>query len=196
MYGLDAQHSARKGRGLQRWRGVRQGTFFHQRERHRRKGENYSQFKASHRQLWNCDARALITYELRMIACVGIVLVHRSRFLRSGVLVMTGRLLSLRLVLLRFRARFQRARRETLGVKHHQNQRDKNQSSFHALLCLQTNTGLTYGSHSNYLFGILQGLCHTVHMTQSTPSPRAMISLRVFLRLTAMDVCCGPPAQQ
>jgi|HubBroStandDraft_6_1064221.scaffolds.fasta_scaffold301803_2 hypothetical protein len=25
-------------------------------------------------------------------------------------------------------------------------------------------------------------------------NPRGHISLRVFLRLTAMDVCCGPPA--
>jgi hypothetical protein len=25
-------------------------------------------------------------------------------------------------------------------------------------------------------------------------NPRAEITLHVFLRLTAMDVCCGPPA--
>ena len=40
------------------------------------------------------------------------------------------------------------------------------------------------------------GICHTTGMSMAaTPRmTRAHIAIQVFLRLTAMDVCCGPPS--
>jgi hypothetical protein len=35
---------------------------------------------------------------------------------------------------------------------------------------------------------------HTYSLMSLPNTVRARISIRVFLRLTAMDVCCGPPS--
>ncbi len=52
---------------------------------------------------------------------------------------------------------------------------------------------LSYGADHYYLFGKTDKVWHTSGMLQSKRNQHALISLRVFLRLTAMDVCCGPP---
>lgn len=117
MYGLNAQDCARQSRGLQRRRRVGQRTLLHKRERNGRKCKHHGQFESRDSQLRSSDPGPVLTDELRVIAGLGVMLL-------SGrwVLVMTGRLL--RLLLGGLSARFQRARRKTLGVEHHQNQRN------------------------------------------------------------------------
>ena len=63
----------------------------------------------------------------------------------------------------------------------------RNRAGFHCFI---------YLGHNDYLLVAADKLWHTDSVTQFYRSPRALISLRVFLRLTAMDVCCGPPSRQ
>jgi hypothetical protein len=52
---------------------------------------------------------------------------------------------------------------------------------------------ISYRANRNNLCAKTLGICHTDPMF-SPRNARALISIDVFLRLTAMDVCCGPPA--
>ena len=53
-----------------------------------------------------------------------------------------------------------------------------------------------YGDNKNFLLSDCATLCHTSGMLIAAPgrTARAHIAIHVFLRLTAMDVCCGPPS--
>jgi hypothetical protein len=43
-------------------------------------------------------------------------------------------------------------------------------------------------------YHFLQGHTSLMISAYRIGDPRALMALRVFLRLTAMDVCCGPPS--
>jgi hypothetical protein len=52
-----------------------------------------------------------------------------------------------------------------------------------------------YGHNKNFLLSNPADLWHTVGVLIAAPgrTARARMAIHVFLRLTAMDVCCGPP---
>ena len=50
-----------------------------------------------------------------------------------------------------------------------------------------------YRADSIFFVPVNAGFCHSQNMRNSR-NKRALIPLAVILRLTAMDVCCGPPA--
>jgi hypothetical protein len=53
-----------------------------------------------------------------------------------------------------------------------------------------------YNADQNFCLAVLQESCQSVGMSLQRyfRRKRAMISLRVMLRITRMDVCCGPPS--
>lgn len=46
---------------------------------------------------------------------------------------------------------------------------------------------------TDYAIGRCAGLIGHMKLAAHRSSSRGLIALRVFLRLTSMDVCCGPP---
>jgi hypothetical protein len=44
--------------------------------------------------------------------------------------------------------------------------------------------------------GSFLAYCSLMSISSTVRVTRARISIRVFLRMTAMDVCCGPPASR
>jgi hypothetical protein len=59
-------------------------------------------------------------------------------------------------------------------------------------------TGLDDTDDKNYYCLAADRFCHTLQMLIPSTGRdiRARVPLRVFLRMTAMDVCCGPPASR
>jgi hypothetical protein len=53
-----------------------------------------------------------------------------------------------------------------------------------------------YGSHKNFFLCRPRGSWYPTRMLIAAPgrTKRARIAIQVVLRLTAMDVCCGPPS--